>query len=204
MRRNLGARPASAKEPSGVGVDEPRAGARNGRDGRNRLLGGASADGADGWDICGPRMARADSMAGEAMAGARPAWALISLLRAARNARAAEAPASAGSTNNGVGARSVTATPRTLARFSAASACFAVVSVSAVSAATRRFRRAEAASRSRWRSPTSWFSSRAPRKSIAEKKIAPVIDAVLPLEKAAEGLRLIQDREVIGKVVVVP
>jgi alcohol dehydrogenase len=27
---------------------------------------------------------------------------------------------------------------------------------------------------------------------------------VLPLEKAAEGLRLIRDREVIGKVVVVP
>ena len=41
-------------------------------------------------------------------------------------------------------------------------------------------------------------------KMIVEKKIAPVIDAVLPLEKAAEGLRLIQDREVIGKVVVVP
>ena len=41
-------------------------------------------------------------------------------------------------------------------------------------------------------------------KMIAEKKIAPVIDAVLPLEKAAEGLRLIRDREVIGKVVVVP
>src|ERR1700720_4940606 len=39
---------------------------------------------------------------------------------------------------------------------------------------------------------------------IVEKKIAPVIDAVLPLEKAAEGLRLIKDREVIGKVVVVP
>jgi alcohol dehydrogenase len=41
-------------------------------------------------------------------------------------------------------------------------------------------------------------------KMIVERKIAPVIDAVLPLEKAAEGLRLIQDREVIGKVVVVP
>src|ERR1700746_117081 len=39
---------------------------------------------------------------------------------------------------------------------------------------------------------------------IVEKKIAPVIDAVLPLEKAAEGLRLIRDREVIGKVVVAP
>jgi NADPH:quinone reductase-like Zn-dependent oxidoreductase len=41
-------------------------------------------------------------------------------------------------------------------------------------------------------------------KMIVEKKIAPVIDALLPLEKAAEGLRLIQDRKVIGKVVVVP
>ena len=41
-------------------------------------------------------------------------------------------------------------------------------------------------------------------KMIADKKIAPVIDAVLPLEKAAAGLRLIQDREVIGKVVVTP
>jgi NADPH:quinone reductase-like Zn-dependent oxidoreductase len=41
-------------------------------------------------------------------------------------------------------------------------------------------------------------------KMIVEKKIAPVIDAVLPLEKAAEGLRLIRDREVIGKVVVTP
>ncbi|HLJ01763.1 MAG TPA: zinc-binding dehydrogenase [Bradyrhizobium sp.] len=39
---------------------------------------------------------------------------------------------------------------------------------------------------------------------IVDKKIKPVIDAVLPLEKAAEGLRLIRDREVIGKVVVVP
>jgi NADPH:quinone reductase-like Zn-dependent oxidoreductase len=39
---------------------------------------------------------------------------------------------------------------------------------------------------------------------IVDKRIKPVIDAVLPLEKAAEGLRLIRDREVIGKVVVVP
>ncbi len=39
---------------------------------------------------------------------------------------------------------------------------------------------------------------------IAERKIAPVIDKVLPLEQAREGLRLIQDREVFGKVVVVP
>src|SRR5689334_566177 len=35
-------------------------------------------------------------------------------------------------------------------------------------------------------------------------KMKPVIDTVLPLEKAREGLRLIQDREVIGKVVVTP
>jgi len=35
-------------------------------------------------------------------------------------------------------------------------------------------------------------------------KMKPVIDKVLPLEQAREGLRLIQDREVIGKVVVTP
>jgi NADPH:quinone reductase-like Zn-dependent oxidoreductase len=39
---------------------------------------------------------------------------------------------------------------------------------------------------------------------IAEGKMKPVIDKVLPLEEAREGLRLIQDREVIGKVVVAP
>ena len=39
---------------------------------------------------------------------------------------------------------------------------------------------------------------------IAGGKLKPVIDKVLPLEKAAEGLRLIQDREVIGKVIVTP
>src|ERR1700733_2072154 len=39
---------------------------------------------------------------------------------------------------------------------------------------------------------------------IGAGKIKPVIDKVLPLEQAREGLRLIQDREVIGKVVVVP
>ena len=39
---------------------------------------------------------------------------------------------------------------------------------------------------------------------IAEGKVRPVIDKVLPLEQAREGLRLIQDREVIGKVVVAP
>ena len=39
---------------------------------------------------------------------------------------------------------------------------------------------------------------------IADGKMRPLIDKVLPLEQAREGLRLIQDREVIGKVVVVP
>src|SRR5580693_3675899 len=39
---------------------------------------------------------------------------------------------------------------------------------------------------------------------IAQGSMKPVIDKVLPLDQAAEGLRLIQDREVIGKVVVVP
>jgi alcohol dehydrogenase len=41
-------------------------------------------------------------------------------------------------------------------------------------------------------------------KLIAQGQLKPVIDKVLPLEQAAEGLRLIQDREVIGKVVVTP
>jgi alcohol dehydrogenase len=39
---------------------------------------------------------------------------------------------------------------------------------------------------------------------IAAGRITPVIDKVLPLDEAREGLRLIQDREVIGKVVVTP
>jgi len=39
---------------------------------------------------------------------------------------------------------------------------------------------------------------------IAEGQIKPVIDKVLPLEEAREGLRLIADREVIGKVVIEP
>jgi NADPH:quinone reductase-like Zn-dependent oxidoreductase len=41
-------------------------------------------------------------------------------------------------------------------------------------------------------------------KLIQDGTIKPVIDKVLPLEEAAEGLRLIQDRQVIGKVVVTP
>ena len=39
---------------------------------------------------------------------------------------------------------------------------------------------------------------------VQEGRMKPVIDTVLPLDKAREGLRLIQDREVIGKVVVTP
>ena len=39
---------------------------------------------------------------------------------------------------------------------------------------------------------------------IAEGRIAPLIDRVLPLERAAEGLALIRDRQVLGKVVVTP
>ena len=39
---------------------------------------------------------------------------------------------------------------------------------------------------------------------IQQGKIKPVIDNVLPLEQAAEGLRLIQDREIFGKVIVTP
>src|SRR5713101_1875437 len=41
-------------------------------------------------------------------------------------------------------------------------------------------------------------------KLIADGKMRPVIDKILPLEEAREGLRLIQDRKVIGKVVVTP
>src|SRR5215831_13517066 len=39
---------------------------------------------------------------------------------------------------------------------------------------------------------------------VAQRKMRPVIDKVLPLAQAREGLRLIADREVIGKVVVAP
>jgi NADPH:quinone reductase-like Zn-dependent oxidoreductase len=39
---------------------------------------------------------------------------------------------------------------------------------------------------------------------IAQGKMRPLIEKALPLEQAAEGLRLIRDREVIGKVVVTP
>lgn len=39
---------------------------------------------------------------------------------------------------------------------------------------------------------------------VANEQITPLIDRVLPLEEAAEGLRLIRDREVLGKVIVKP
>jgi alcohol dehydrogenase len=39
---------------------------------------------------------------------------------------------------------------------------------------------------------------------IQKGTLKPVIDKVVPLEEAAEGLRLIRDREVMGKVVVTP
>lgn len=41
-------------------------------------------------------------------------------------------------------------------------------------------------------------------KLVEQKKIVPLIDRVLPLEDATEGLRLIRDREVLGKVIVKP
>ena len=39
---------------------------------------------------------------------------------------------------------------------------------------------------------------------ISKGEIKPMIDKILPLSEAKEGLRLIQDREVIGKVIVTP
>ncbi|HEV8519774.1 MAG TPA: zinc-binding dehydrogenase, partial [Burkholderiales bacterium] len=39
---------------------------------------------------------------------------------------------------------------------------------------------------------------------IEQGSLKPVIDEVLPLEKAAQGLKLIESREVFGKVVVCP
>ena len=39
---------------------------------------------------------------------------------------------------------------------------------------------------------------------IAEEKLKPVIDTVLPLEQTAEGVRQLRDREVIGKIVITP
>lgn len=39
---------------------------------------------------------------------------------------------------------------------------------------------------------------------IQEGELKPVVDKVLPLEEASEGLRMIRDREVMGKIVVTP
>jgi alcohol dehydrogenase len=39
---------------------------------------------------------------------------------------------------------------------------------------------------------------------IAEGRMKPVIDEVLPLERAGDGLRLIEDRKVFGKVIIEP
>ena len=39
---------------------------------------------------------------------------------------------------------------------------------------------------------------------IAGGRLAPVIDKVLPLEETAEGERLLEDREVVGKVLLKP
>jgi NADPH:quinone reductase-like Zn-dependent oxidoreductase len=39
---------------------------------------------------------------------------------------------------------------------------------------------------------------------VAYEKVKPVIDQVLPLDQAVEALRLVQDREAIGKIIVVP
>ena len=39
---------------------------------------------------------------------------------------------------------------------------------------------------------------------VRDSRLTPVIDRVLPLAEAREGLRLLADREVIGKVVVTP
>jgi len=39
---------------------------------------------------------------------------------------------------------------------------------------------------------------------IQEGKMKPAIDKVVPLDQAIRGLRLLRDREIIGKVVVEP
>jgi alcohol dehydrogenase len=39
---------------------------------------------------------------------------------------------------------------------------------------------------------------------IQQGKMKPVVDEVLPLERAMDGLKLIENREVFGKVVVTP
>jgi alcohol dehydrogenase len=39
---------------------------------------------------------------------------------------------------------------------------------------------------------------------IQQGKLKPVIDTVLPLDKTAEGVRMLRDREVIGKIIITP
>ena len=39
---------------------------------------------------------------------------------------------------------------------------------------------------------------------IRDGRMEPVIDTVLPLENAAEGIRMIEDREVFGKIIIEP
>ena len=39
---------------------------------------------------------------------------------------------------------------------------------------------------------------------VAERRLAPVIDRTLPLAEAREGIRLLADREVIGKIIIAP
>ena len=41
-------------------------------------------------------------------------------------------------------------------------------------------------------------------KMIAEDKLKPIIDTVLPLEDTAKGVKLLEDREVIGKIIITP
>ena len=39
---------------------------------------------------------------------------------------------------------------------------------------------------------------------ISEGKLSPIIDTVLPLDKTADGVKLLEDREVIGKIIITP
>jgi alcohol dehydrogenase len=39
---------------------------------------------------------------------------------------------------------------------------------------------------------------------VADGRLAPLVDKVLPLEQTAEGERLLEDREVVGKVLIKP
>ena len=39
---------------------------------------------------------------------------------------------------------------------------------------------------------------------VAEGRLRPVIDRTLPLSQAADGVRMLEDRKVFGKIVVVP